>query len=325
MNRWTTKQEQDEVVQLYQSGLPMKQVGERCDLSAAGVLKILRKHGVKSRSLSVAGTRHSIDESFFAKIDNPVKASILGFIWADGCITKSTRDTTYHLGIRLSSVDTDHLEWIRSQTGSSVPVRSAGINAVQWLVQNQKIVQDLRHLGVGPRKSLIIGFPDKEVVPEEHLNSFILGVFEGDGSISRRKKRRNKYTDAYVVSICGTLAFCQGLKEVLNAKLGISTNIVQKTLPSGASFCDLRVEGNLQIVRFMEWIYRDCPHKMPRKHERYEALRALYGANMKLIRTPEVTRAIFECRSKSRKEWHATKKITKPPEIPCNPKEQTIA
>lgn len=57
----------------------------------------------------------------------------------------------------------------------------AGLTWCLSLKLNQKkMVRDLLELGILPRKSLNLRFPD---IPDQHLNHFIGGYFDGDGYI----------------------------------------------------------------------------------------------------------------------------------------------
>lgn len=54
-----------------------------------------------------------------------------------------------------------------------------------FIFARQKLAEDLLKLGMKPRKSLDLRFPD---VPKEYLKDFIRGVFDGDGSVYFKTK-----------------------------------------------------------------------------------------------------------------------------------------
>lgn len=71
-------------------------------------------------------------------------------------------------------------------------------------------MQDLMKLGMRPRKSLDIRFPD---VPKEYLRDFIRGVFDGDGCVYHRKGAKTKLLNTSFVG--GSKNFIYDLEKTL--------------------------------------------------------------------------------------------------------------
>lgn len=90
---------------------------------------------------------YSYDEKFFEIIDNEEKSYWLGFIMADGCITKNK------LIISLSEKDKSHLEKFKESIQSTHPIKTykcqsgySNVNKNRSILQiiDEKIVNDLQ-------------------------------------------------------------------------------------------------------------------------------------------------------------------------------------
>ena len=138
--------------------------------------------------------RYKFKIDFFEKW-SPEMAYVLGFLYADGDI-EDVRKSSRTQYVTIASVDRDILESIKKALGSGhnlnyraprkVTYRngktyeSRGIYRLR--IGSKKMFNDLLKLGLSPRKSLTIKFPDD--IPDNCLNHFIRGYFDGDGCIT---------------------------------------------------------------------------------------------------------------------------------------------
>lgn len=127
-----------------------------------------------------------INESYFKKW-SPNMAYVVGFILADGCIIKGTyKGYSDSLKFGVQTQDRDILEKIKYELKSKHKLSVTKTkNAVSFSISSQKIVDDLKNLGIIYRKSL------KEIVPTvptKYVKDFIRGVVDGDGSIQLDKR-----------------------------------------------------------------------------------------------------------------------------------------
>ena len=58
-----------------------------------------------------------------------------------------------------------------------------------------EMCQDLTNLGAVRAKSLLIEFPDENIVPEKLMPHFIRGYFDGDGCVWNGKRKIMKVKD----------------------------------------------------------------------------------------------------------------------------------
>lgn len=207
--------------------------------------------------------KYSFDENYFEKINSFDKAYWLGFIAADGYITKSTNGQNI-LGINLG--EKEPLEkfkfWINSNHpinlyNSTNPYNDTISNVFRIVLVSNKTVNDIEKLGIVERKSLILKFPIN--ISKEYISHYIRGYFDGDGSVYKTRNR-------YYCEIVGTENF---LKEMSNQLL--DANIIQFVEKcSSSSIWRLRFSSS-QILKLYNYMYKDCKDLyLSRKKKKFE-------------------------------------------------------
>ena len=166
-----------------------------------------------------------INEHFFSKW-SPEMAYVLGLIATDGCISKSGT-------VSLCVNDKDLLEKVKAAMGSSHAIKSYAHQEGLYIFNfaREKLVADLNSLGIFPKKSLNIRFPD---VPDAFLVDFIRGVFDGDGSVFFEKRSpKSPLKSSFVSSSKG---FLDTLESKLRALGMPKRNIYQHKTKNCTSY-----------------------------------------------------------------------------------------
>lgn len=160
---------------------------------------------------------YKYNEKFFKKIDTPQKAYWLGFLYADGCVLNQKKSKI--LEISLSKVDKGHLQKFLNDLESNIQIREKKVklnekeyDVCRISVCSTYLCDCLIELGCTPRKSLTLEFP-KNKVPNDLINYFILGYFDGDGCFSPTKD-----TNTATLSFIGTYNFLIGILNVFKDK-----------------------------------------------------------------------------------------------------------
>lgn len=163
------------------------------------------------------------NEKFFEKWSHGT-AYILGFLFADGSLSKNKRGAHF---IELQITDRDLLEKIRSALSAEhkisrreMPKPQKPIYRLQ--IGSKKMFGDLVRLGLMPRKTKVAKFPS---VPLKYLSSFVRGYFEGDGNVWTglvHKKRRKATVALRTVFTSGNRRFLKGLANILKFRIGIA-------------------------------------------------------------------------------------------------------
>ena len=177
-------------------------------------------------------------------------------------------------GISLSSKDKSQLEKLKKCIGSTYPIKeykqevgySIGSTYSRIIIDSDEMFNDLVSHGVVLNKTNIVKPPniDKEFIP-----SFILGYFDGDGSIFLNKGR----SPFYSINIVGTdelLTFIHDyFKSVGIIKKDREVNLEKRREGQAVSY--IRYGGNNLVSRIMEVLYQNVDSDLPleRKRELY--------------------------------------------------------
>ena len=137
------------------------------------------------------------NENVFDTIDTEEKAYWLGFIFADGYISKlDDKKHDYHFEISLKGSDKSHLDkfnkFMEHEDPNHVKINKAecfntGIitERCRWCIRSQHLWETLNSYGCVPSKSLILKFPKLDIFKNKTLiKHFIRGYWDGDGCLS---------------------------------------------------------------------------------------------------------------------------------------------
>lgn len=177
-------------------------------------------------------------------------------------------------GMSLSSKDKSQLEKLKKCLDSTYPIKeykqtigySVGSTYSRIAIDSDEMFDDLVSHGVVLHKTNIVKPPniDKEFIP-----SFILGYFDGDGSIFLNKGR----SPFYSINIVGTdelLTFIHDyFKSVGIIKKDREVNLEKRREGQAVSY--IRYGGNNLVSRIMEVLYQNVDSDLPleRKRELY--------------------------------------------------------
>jgi len=165
--------------------------------------------------------RLKVNEFYFKKWSANM-TYILGFIFADGGIVKVTHNgCSDKLGFGIQLRDIDVLRKIKKEF-SAKQCLSIGTKYVHFSICSQKIVDDLKRLGISYRKSFQkSSYGIIPNIPEEYIKDFIRGITDGDGSINFDKKGYP------TLSICGTKKIITFIQNYFLSKFNIFSKITQ--------------------------------------------------------------------------------------------------
>ncbi len=165
-------------------------------------------------------TKYTVNENFFDKW-NEKSAYILGLIFSDGNIAWNPKKSYWTLTITACAKDKDHLEKVRKILCITKPLTySEKTNSYRLTIANKSICQKLMKLGITPKKSLTVKFPQ---IPKEYLKDFIRGVIDGDGNVRYVDRKRSPYFEITIAS--GSKKFCKGLIASVEENFGIAAKI----------------------------------------------------------------------------------------------------
>lgn len=209
--------------------------------------------------------KHTLNENFFKTWSHEM-AYVLGFITADGCMYQGANQTKYVLSIGLNPKDKYILENIAKVMGYSGPIYDNPRQNTSYLTINSKeIFNDLNALGLSPRKSLTLEWPGN--IPDEFMCSYVLGFFDGDGSVFHIKHPAQKRP--YIgVNFVGTQSFLLGIRNVLNQQIGRDASNVRGYKIKSGTYYGLCYSGDETIKTIYDYLYSHSrvDLRLTRKH-----------------------------------------------------------
>lgn len=207
---------QDKIIKLYEKGVLLRDIAEQLSIGMGTIYYHLNKKGVDYRGLSRKGNRkYSLNEHYFDVIDSPAKAYWLGFILADGNVSKKG----WLLTISLKKEDQDHIRKFLNAIESQHPIKyRTETKSCRVMIGSEVLVECLKKHGIMPAKSLKVK-PIKTLYDRD----FWRGVFDGDGGIRKKDGK---------LSFVGTKQMVQGFmrfvgKTTVMRQYGENTFIIE--------------------------------------------------------------------------------------------------
>lgn len=157
-------------------------------------------------------------------------AYILGFLFADGNIVHTKRNTWFW---SLQITDKDILKKIKKCVDSSHMIsRKKKIENNKQLyrlqVGSKEMCEDLIGFGLTPQKSKSMLFPE---IPVKYFPDFLRGYFDGDGGIWLGLKNKSSKSKIYSINTyftSGSRDFLLSLKNILSKNGLLGGSLVEK-------------------------------------------------------------------------------------------------
>lgn len=254
------------VMYFISEGKKVPEIANILGINKITISSFLRTHGIKLNPDK--GNTH-----YFDVINSYAKAYIVGFIAADGALVKTKTSTT--LTITIKYEDKAVLEFIKSEIGNEHKLQeiirpssfdsSKIIHHIRYTISDKYITQALNKLGITSNKSLSMENIIKNI-PYEYRDAFIIGYFDGDGSITVRNGKYSNdrgilcYDYSLYVRIRGTRDFLLGICNHLRID---TTHIHQNDSIPCLSFASKK-----DTYRFFQ-CYNNLPFYYKRKHDKF--------------------------------------------------------
>jgi hypothetical protein len=236
--------------------------------------KILKKYSLSPNSLSVFRKINNIEKSniikfkcnsdYFTNLDTDFKWYIIGLLYADGNLYYA-KQKHGEITLQLQEKDKSILEKIGNEIYKDnytlyfvKKVNDNSSNNYVLKIRDKQIVKDLVAVGLTPRKSLTLKFPN---VPDNYLKPFIQGYIDGDGCLFESE-------NINYASFLSTLEFCQTFKEKINKLLDIKSRINKKE-----NVWKWIIQEHTKLIKFLDWLYSDYQFGLERKYQKYLSIR----------------------------------------------------
>lgn len=237
------------------------------------------------------------NENYFNVIDTEKKAYFLGLLYSDGtiasnrCLNSGKIILRNQISIALKKEDKHILESFLKELNSNYKIynienqfkNSNWKNQVVITITSKQIKSDLIKLGCIPNKTIKLNFPTESIVPNEFLNHFIRGYFDGDGCIWIGNRKEITYNDGILLKkrtriihnmkfhITGLYDFINSLQNVLINNINLSKTKLYHTKKND-NIVTMEYSGKNNIRKFYEYIYKDSTIFLFRKKIIFEQI-----------------------------------------------------
>ncbi len=213
-----------------------------------------------STEMGFEHVKYTANEDFFNEW-NEEMSYILGYVFADGNVSWNPEKSYHSMTITASEKDHEHLEKIRGILSSTKPLtRSEKTRSHRLIVNSRQMCKKLMSIGVLPRKSLTVEFPE---VPKSLMRHFVRGVIDGDGTVRYVDRKKSPYFEILISS--GSERFIDSLRDVISDHVGVDST-VRKV---GKSTYTLQYSCS-RGKKLAEWVYHDSDLFLVRKFKKYK-------------------------------------------------------
>lgn len=249
-------------------------IGKIFDCCDKTIKRILTEEGITLRSHRDSKKQYEYDETYFSQINTSDKAYWLGFLYADGYITKPKQGNPV-LGICLA--EPEPIEKFKKALKSNLPVRSYkkvkgySDKSIEYRIAfcSKQMVEDLEKWGCVERKTFKLKFPD--FLTEDLVPHFIRGYFDGDGSVFLHITKNNGKEYIMLGSqFSGIESF---LKDMVKHFDFIEEDqCVYQDKRKETDCWRIQLASNLRSLKLYHYMYKNCPQDicLSRKREKFE-------------------------------------------------------
>jgi hypothetical protein len=253
-----------QAIALWNDGLSTSQIAAKLNKSRASISMYLKYAGVNM--LARRYSTYFMNESYFDIINTSNKAYWLGFLLADGNISKNAR----MLKVELQYRDKGHLDLFKEhieftgpiKTGKHMDKRTGKVYlSTNLMLCSMKLTKAL----LSKEWSEFKNHGSLEIINRvpKNLRVFLLrGLFDGDGSIGWSAGQ------ACMTFIDMHKSVVEWYQSELITKLGLSKVRVYPCTKTNSAWI-FRYGGNRQMKRIMKFLYEDNGPHLTRKYERY--------------------------------------------------------
>lgn len=267
MRKLKLESKKEQILCMFDSGKSTVAIAKELHEYQQAVANLIRAYRPGIKFLPAQG-----NINYFECIDTPAKAYLLGFIAADGALVKN-KWGPITLTITVKYEDKAVLEFLKSEIGNEHKlleiVRPSGfdkakiIHHIRWSMTNAKLISDIKKYGIGHNKSLTMG-NIIENIPYQFRNAFIIGYFDGDGSVScvdgLHKNSAGRLCKDYslYIQFRGTKEFLTGICQHLQ--------ITENHIHQYDSIPQLSFASKKDIIKLFN-CYKNLPFYYKRKHD----------------------------------------------------------
>lgn len=233
---------------------------------------------LKAERMGMKKYPYICDYHYFDNIDTEEKAYWLGFLMADGWISRSDKTNSCVVGLELQYGDIGHLRKFNKSingnynivdTWKKCPI-STNPNKFNHLcslrIFSVHMFESLKSLGFSKDKTYSCSIPS---IDNELLRHFIRGYYDGDGILCFTNK------SFHVDFITASNSLFNDIKQILfNNNFKFSFSSYDSNY--GTRTYRIYINKNADKVKFLDWIYECSNIYLDRKYKKYLKVKQKY-------------------------------------------------
>ena len=209
-----------------------------------------------------------------SQVSNELEAYLIGFFYADGCVTEFKYGAYRLFTISLAEKDKEYLQWmtdtINQHLHTNYKLRYLDkTKSYRLSVCKKDFIANLIRLGISPNKTYEDSDYIFQNIPNDLKWHFIRGYFDGDGSIHCNKDGKHGVN---IVSLNQTLidSICNYCYECLHC------GVIRKD----RKYYRFYLSGNPSVLHFGEHLYQNAHYFMSRKKDKFDNINLYYKNNI---------------------------------------------
>ena len=258
------------------------------EMSNKEIAKVLNRTDnaihIKASKMGLKKYPYYCDYHYFDNIDTEEKAYWLGFISADGWISKKDKTNSCSVGIELQYADIKHLQkFNKSISGNykitdrwktcSLSKNTEKKNHMCVIRIYSMIMHDaLCDLGISNTKSYDLSIPK---LKDDLIRHYLRGYFDGDGCLTITNKTFS------VSIITASERFKNDFLSIMNLEEIIFTE-ASYVNEFGTIMYRPFLSSNEKKIKFLDYLYQDSSIYLDRKYKKYLKAKGKYTANKSL-------------------------------------------
>ena len=251
-----------------------KEIGKYFGVTSKTIREWLHKNNILVRQSSEINRKYALDEEYFFDINTETKSYLLGFICADGYLSRNRYGGVNTIGLAVKEEDVEVINLLQTELKTNTPLRCIEKNkTIELRVCSVKMARHLKLKGVEDNKSLTLNIEEvieKSSISQELIPYFLLGYFDGDGGIYKYLGSNGK-TYQYSMSITGTRETCNYFYRFFEG-VGFMTKRNKESDTNNYTYV---VSGKNLTRQCLDKLYStNYEHSLKRKKEKYLELKS---------------------------------------------------
>lgn len=214
--------------------------------------------------ISTSSRKYSFNEHYFDNIESEHQAYWLGFLMSDGY----NHESKSQVSLRLHIQDIEILQKFKEDlqyTGEISIINRGNTQYCDLTLCSPIFSETLAKLGCIQGKTYTLEFPK---LPNNLLNHFLRGYFDGDGCISiTQRSNRKEGSMQYQLNFVGKDSVILKIQDIICKNTGVFKTKLRNRKNSFAnciSWCGRKV-----CFKILQYLYKDSTIYLNRKYNKY--------------------------------------------------------